>query len=60
MHIYEWLTCYLLKETYEKLQSSNLNDSDLFWAKNNSQVFLARDLSVAFIQVIVLSVTIFL
>ncbi|XP_045475486.1 peroxisomal acyl-coenzyme A oxidase 3-like [Harmonia axyridis] len=50
MNTYKWLVCYLLRETYEKLKQCDQKGIDPFWAKNNSQVFLARDLSVAFIQ----------
>lgn len=47
MDAYEWLICYLLKETTNKLDGSNKSE---FWKKNDSQVYYAKTLSMAFIQ----------
>ncbi|KAJ3643935.1 hypothetical protein Zmor_026615 [Zophobas morio] len=46
---YEWLTCYLLKETKSKLDALTVKEGE-FWAKNNSQVFYAKSVGIAFIQ----------
>ncbi|KAK9877073.1 hypothetical protein WA026_016102 [Henosepilachna vigintioctopunctata] len=50
IHIYQWIVCYLLKESYDKLENSSRQGQDLFWAKNNNQVYFAKNLSIAFIQ----------
>ncbi|RZB39321.1 peroxisomal acyl-coenzyme A oxidase 3, partial [Asbolus verrucosus] len=47
---YQWLVCYLLKATKNKLDTLLRKDGDEFWAKNNSQVFYAKSLGIAFIQ----------
>ncbi|XP_050310875.1 peroxisomal acyl-coenzyme A oxidase 3-like isoform X1 [Anthonomus grandis grandis] len=49
MSIYQWLVCYLLKSTHDKLENL-LAKKDVFWAKNDNQVFHAKNLSIAFIQ----------
>lgn len=50
--LYQWLTCYLLQKTYNKLENELQQRKDLFWAKNDNQVFYAKNLSIAFIQVV--------
>ncbi|KAL3268856.1 hypothetical protein HHI36_007945 [Cryptolaemus montrouzieri] len=47
---YQWLVSYLLRESYENLKNTLRNGSDPFWANSNNQVFLAKDLSIAYIQ----------
>lgn len=49
--MYQWLSCYLLKASYEKYESNLKKGMDAFTAKNESQVYYARNLSVAYIQV---------
>lgn len=50
--LYQWLTCYLLQKTYNKLENYlQQQKKDLFWSKNDIQVFYAKNLSIAFIQV---------
>lgn len=49
--LYQWLTCYLLQKTYNRLENDLQQRKDLFWAKNDNQVFYAKNLSLAFIQV---------
>ncbi|KAK9877075.1 hypothetical protein WA026_016103 [Henosepilachna vigintioctopunctata] len=51
IQIYQWLVCYLLRETYEKSQKAMQSGIDPFWVKNNHQVFLAKNLSIAYTQV---------
>ncbi|XP_074028511.1 peroxisomal acyl-coenzyme A oxidase 3 [Leptinotarsa decemlineata] len=47
---YQWLVCYLLKSTANKLDDEIKSGKDLFTAKNDTQVFYAKNLSIAFIQ----------
>jgi acyl-CoA oxidase len=46
---YQWLVCYLLKQTKNKLDTLVKKDGE-FWAKNNTQVYYAKSLGIAFIQ----------
>lgn len=48
---YQWLVCYLLSITEEKVAALVASGKDPFTAKNESQVFFARTLSIAFIEV---------
>lgn len=46
--IFKWLVCYYLKKTYQcvnKLKSSGMSEFD---TRNNSQIFLARTLSLVY------------
>ncbi|KAG5886071.1 hypothetical protein JTB14_018930 [Gonioctena quinquepunctata] len=47
---YQWLVCYLLKATANKLDREKKSGKDSFTAKNDSQVFYAKNISIAFIQ----------
>lgn len=47
---YKWLVCWLLKTTFEKLNSLTNSGVDGFTAKNESQAYFARSLSLAFIE----------
>ncbi|KAF2886215.1 hypothetical protein ILUMI_19959 [Ignelater luminosus] len=50
-NMYQWLTCYLLKISYEKCENlMKLEKLDSFWAKNESQVYYCKTLAVAYIQ----------
>lgn len=49
--MHKWLTCYLLKESYEKLQSNLKSGMDPFTARNENQVFYAKSLAIAYIRV---------
>ena len=48
---FKWLVCYYLNKTHQRvkdLKSSGMSDFD---AKNNSQTFLARTLSLVYAEV---------
>jgi acyl-CoA oxidase len=48
--MYQWLMCYLLEKTELVLQSLSHSGKDSFTARNESQVFHARTLSLAYIE----------
>jgi acyl-CoA oxidase len=48
---FDWLLCYLSKLSYDKVQTNLKNGQILFDAKNNSQVFHSKTLSLAYIDV---------
>lgn len=51
---YQWLVCYLLKESAHKFQKELAGGKDSFAAKNDSQVFFCRSLALAFIECTIL------
>lgn len=48
---FQWLVCYLLKCTYDKYQARIQQGADVFWAKNDVQIFYAKNLTTVYIQV---------
>ena len=48
---YEWLVCYLLHESDNKLKEELKSGKDNFTARNDSQVYYCRTLSIAYIEV---------
>nr|CAD7256880.1 unnamed protein product [Timema shepardi] len=48
---YEWLICWLLQATNDRIKFNSDSGMDSFTAKNNAQVFYARPLSIAFLEV---------
>lgn len=48
--VYKWLVCYLLKETYEKVNFLTGQGLDAFSAKNESQIFYAKTLSIVYAE----------
>jgi len=48
--MYQWLMCYLLEKTEFLLKSLIQSGKDNFTARNESQVFHARTLSLAYIE----------
>lgn len=47
---FDWLVCYLLQTSYNRVQAHQAMGKDLFTAKNDSQVFYARTLSIAYTE----------
>ncbi|PNF16616.1 hypothetical protein B7P43_G06434 [Cryptotermes secundus] len=47
---YKWIVCWLLQATANKVKSQHQLGKDTFTAKNDSQVFFAKTLSLAFIE----------
>ncbi|XP_069704994.1 peroxisomal acyl-coenzyme A oxidase 3 isoform X2 [Periplaneta americana] len=45
---YQWLVCWLLRETHHRLLASQELGEDRFTARNNAQVFRARTLSLVY------------
>ncbi|XP_041457077.1 peroxisomal acyl-coenzyme A oxidase 3-like isoform X1 [Lytechinus variegatus] len=52
---YQWLVVYLLQESGQKFQSQLMDGNDMFTARNETQVFFCRTLSIAFIEYVALS-----
>jgi hypothetical protein len=48
---YKWLVCWLLQATANKIKSQHQLGKDAFSAKNDTQAFFAKTLSLAFIEV---------
>lgn len=51
MKAYKWLICYLLKSSSEKLEHLTQQGVDAFTAKNNTQIYFLRTLSIVYIEV---------
>ncbi|XP_037385715.1 peroxisomal acyl-coenzyme A oxidase 3 [Talpa occidentalis] len=51
---YEWLVCYLLRGSHEKLERERSARGSDFEARNNSQAYCCRPLALAFLELTVL------
>lgn len=56
--MYQWLTCYLLKQSHEKLERNLKMGMDAFTAKNETQVYYSKSLAIAYIKVASITITI--
>lgn len=50
LSMYEWLICWLLDQTQNAYENNLKSGQNNFTAKNNCQVFYARNLSLAYIE----------
>jgi acyl-CoA oxidase len=50
-HLYDWLLCHLIKSSYERVSENLKSNKDTFTARNDSQVYFLKSLSIAFIEV---------
>lgn len=51
INTYQWLICHLLKSSAEKYQNNLKQHGDSFRARNDNQIFYAKDLTLVYIQV---------
>jgi len=54
LEAYEWIVCHLLQSTYTNLKDLTSKGVDLFTAKNESQAYYYRPLSIAYAEAAVL------
>ena len=52
MQLFDWLLCFLLKSSHQKLFQCLKDGKDLFTARNENQVFYSKTLSLVFMEVI--------
>jgi len=52
MQMFDWLMCYLLKASHQKLDESLKAGKDLFTARNENQVFYSKTLAIVFSEVL--------
>lgn len=50
INTYQWLICHLLKSSAEKYQNNLKQHGDSFRARNDNQIFYAKDLTLVYIQ----------
>lgn len=49
--MFDWLLCYMLKISHQKLENSLKAGKDLFTARNDNQIFYSKTLAIIFIEV---------
>lgn len=47
---YKWLVCFLLEESWKRLEQQRAKTKDEFEARNNSQYYYCRSLAIAYIE----------
>ncbi|KAK5645189.1 hypothetical protein RI129_006489 [Pyrocoelia pectoralis] len=50
LEYYKWLTCYLLKQSYDKVQDLKANGLKKFWGINESQIYYCKELAISYIE----------
>jgi acyl-CoA oxidase len=51
MQMFDWLLCYVLRNSHSKFEKSLKEGKDIFTARNENQIFFAKTLSIVFIEV---------
>lgn len=51
MQMFDWLLCFMVKKSHDKLDKSLKTGKDSFTARNDNQVFYSKTLSIIFIEV---------
>ena len=51
MQLFDWLLCYLLKSSHQKLFQNLKDGKDLFTARNENQIFYSKTLALVFMEV---------
>ncbi|CAF0988482.1 unnamed protein product, partial [Brachionus calyciflorus] len=50
MEMFDWLICYMVKISHDKLQNNLKKGQDLFTARNENQVFYSKSLALIFME----------
>jgi hypothetical protein len=53
MQLFDWLLCYLLKSSHQKLFQNLKDGKDLFTARNENQIFYSKTLALVFMEVFI-------
>ena len=48
MEMFDWLLCFTLKRSHDKLEKDLLNKKDQFKSRNDNQAYHAKTLSINF------------
>ena len=49
--MFDWLLCFMVKNAHDKYENNRKTGKDVFTARNDSQVYAAKTLSIVFIEV---------
>ena len=52
MDLFDWLICFIIKQSYDKLDASLKSGKDSFTARNDNQVFHSKSLAIIFMEVL--------